>query len=221
MNKERIGQNITFVSGDMKPDRSWFHHTKHALYHRVAERALNKSSLLCFDFCVKLRLCYSINDDVTLRFFWFKFTIFYRTRNDTNLMWHGVLAEFLFGICIVVSCPGLVVTWCVCRGFLFLFCSFLVNFTNLSWKEFNRILIILIYWVELYYYLHFVVVVLFMFFVFVWFLGWGWGGALAFMKKTGVWGSILLTIYVLVYYILFFHFLQLWLLSLNVMCCGL
>ena len=41
------------------------------------------------------------------------------------------------------------------------------------------------------------------------------------MKKTGVWGSILLTIYVLVYYILFFHFLQLWLLSLNVMCCGL
>ena len=37
------------------------------------------------------------------------------------------------------------------------------------------------------------------------------------MKKTGVWGSI----YVLVYYILFFHFLQLWLLSLNMMCCGL
>ena len=58
-------------------------------------------------------------------------------------------------------------------------------------------------------------------FVFVWFLGWGLGDALAFMKKTGVWGSILLTIYVLVYYILFFHFLQLWLLSLNVMCCGL
>ena len=58
-------------------------------------------------------------------------------------------------------------------------------------------------------------------FVFVWFLGWWWGCALAFMKKTGVWGSILLTIYVLVYYILFFHFLQLWLLSLNVMCCGL
>ena len=52
---------------------------------------------------------------------------------------------------------------------------------------------------------------------------WGWvgGGALAFMKKTGVWSSILLTIYVLVYNILFFHFLQLWLLSLNVMCCGL
>ena len=31
-----------------------------------------------------------------------------------------------------------------------LFCSFLVNFSNLSRKEFN---IILIYWVELYYYL--------------------------------------------------------------------
>ena len=51
--------------------------------------------------------------------------------------------------------------------------------------------------------------------------GGGLGGALAFMKKTGVWGSILLTAYVLVYYILFFHFLQLWFLSLNVMCCGL
>ena len=103
MNKERrIGQNITFVSGDMEPDGSWFRHTKRALYHRVAERALNKSSLLCFDFFVKLRLCYSINDDVTLRFFWFKFAI-YRTRNDTNLMRHGVLAECLFGIFIVAS----------------------------------------------------------------------------------------------------------------------
>ena len=62
-----------------------------------------------------------------------------------------------------------------------------------------------------------------MFFVLFLFGSWGGvgGGALAFMKKTGVWGSILLTIYVLVYYILFFHFLQLWLLSLNVMCCGL
>ena len=38
-------------------------------YHCVAEHVLKKSSLLCFDFCVKLRLCYSINDDVTLRFF--------------------------------------------------------------------------------------------------------------------------------------------------------
>ena len=104
MNKERrIGQNITFVSGDMEPDGNWFRHTKCALYHRVAERALNKSSQLCFDFCVKLRLYYSINDDVTLRFFWFKFTIFFRIRNDTNLMQHGVLAEFLFGIFIVVS----------------------------------------------------------------------------------------------------------------------
>ena len=65
-------------------DGSWFCHTKRAFYHRVAERALNKSSLLCFVFCVKLRLCYSINDDVTLRFFWFQFAIFYRTRNDTK-----------------------------------------------------------------------------------------------------------------------------------------
>ena len=57
MNKERrIGQNITFVSGDMEPDGSWFCHRKRALYHRIAERALNKSSLLYFDFCVKLRL---------------------------------------------------------------------------------------------------------------------------------------------------------------------
>ena len=92
-----------FDSGDMELDGSRFRHTKRVLYHHVAEHVLNKSSLLCFDFCVKLRLCYSINDDVTLRFFWFKFTIFYRTRNDTNLMQHGVLAEFLFGICIVVS----------------------------------------------------------------------------------------------------------------------
>ena len=113
-------------------------------------------------------------------------------------------------------------TWCACRVFLFLFCSFLVNFTNLSWKQFNIILIISIYWVELYYYLHCLFFLIRVFcFVFVWFLGWGWEGALAFIKKTGVWGSILLTIYVLVYYILFFHFLQLWLLSLNVMCCGL
>ena len=104
MNKERrIGQNITFISGDMELDGNWFCHTKRALYHRVAERVLNKSSLICFDFCVKLRLCYSINDDVTLRFFWFKYAIFYRTRNDTNLTRHGALAEFLFGIFIVVS----------------------------------------------------------------------------------------------------------------------
>ena len=91
-----------FVSGDMELDGSWFHHIKRALYHRVAERALNKSSILCFDFCVKLRLC-CINDDVTLRFFWFKFATYYRTRNDTNLTRHGVLAKFLFGIFIVVS----------------------------------------------------------------------------------------------------------------------
>ena len=117
---------------------------------------------------------------------------------------------------------------CLQRGFLFLFCSFLVNFTNLSWKEFNIILILSIYWVEL---------LLGFFFFSCFFLsysclfcfclvpgvGVGRWGTLAFMKKTGVWGRIILTIYVLVYYILFFHFLQvqLWLLSLNVMCCGL
>ena len=57
MNKERrIGQNRMFVSGDMEPDGSWFRQTKRALYHHVAERALNKSSLLFFYFCVKLRL---------------------------------------------------------------------------------------------------------------------------------------------------------------------
>ena len=79
---------------------------------------------------------------------------------------------------------------------------------------------ILIYWVELYYYLRCFFVFSYSCFLFgSW--GGGGGGVLAFMKKTGVWGSILLTTYVLVYYILFFHFLQLWLLSLNVMCCGL
>ena len=147
MNKERrIGQNIMFVSGDMEPDGSWFRHTKRVLYHHVAESALNKSSLLCFDFCVKLRLCYSINDDVTLRFFWFKFTIFFRIRNDANLTRHGVLAVFVWNFYCCFFCPVLVVTWCACRV-CFCFCSvhFLVNFTNLSWKEFN---IILIYWVD-------------------------------------------------------------------------
>ena len=206
MNKERrIGQNITFVSGDMEPGGSWFRHTKRALYHRVAERALNKSSLLCFDFCVKLRLCYSINDDETLRFFWFKFTIFFRIRNDTNLTWHMVCLQSFcleFVLLFLLSCFS---SDMVClQSFLFLLCSFLVNFTNLSWKEFNIILIILIYWVELYYYLRFFIfyfIILFNSCVFVvvfcflfWFLGWGLGGTLAFMKKTGVWSSILLTI---------------------------
>ena len=76
-------------------------------------------------------------------------------------------------------------TWYACRGFLFLFCSFLVNFTNLSGKEFN--IIISIYRVELYYYL--CCFFLFMFFVLFLFGSWGGGGgggALAFMKKTGV-----------------------------------
>ena len=221
MNKERrIGQNITFVSGDMEPDRSWFRHTKRALHHRVAECALNKSSLLCFDFCVKLRLCYSINDDVTLGFFWFKFAIFYQTRNDTNLTQHGVLAEFLLGnFYCCFFCPVLVVTWCACRVF---FVSVLFIFSKLYSFKLERIqhninvpsrTVLLL---ALFFLIH-----VFLFCFFVWFLGWGWGGALAFIKKTGVWGSILLTIYVLVYYILFVHCLQLWLLSLNAMCCGL
>ena len=174
---EKNGQNIMFVSGDMEPDRSWFRHTKHALYHRVAERALNKSSLLCFDFCVKLRLCYSINDDVTLRFFSFKFAIFYRTRNDRT--WHGVLAVLVWNFYCCFFCPVLVVTWCACSVLFFvLLCSFLVNFTNLSWKEFNIILIIIIsiHWIKLYYYLcccFFIFLIHVFCFVFVWFLGWG------------------------------------------------
>ena len=49
---------------------------------------------------------------------------------------------------------------------------------------------------ELYYYLRVFFLIHVFCFVFVWFLRWGWGGALAFMKKTGVWGSILLTIYI-------------------------
>ena len=65
MNKERgIGQNITFISGDMELDgidsvtQNMCCTCKH--YRHVAECALKKSSLLCFDFCVKLRLGYSI-----------------------------------------------------------------------------------------------------------------------------------------------------------------
>ena len=40
-------------------------------YHCVAEHVLKKSSRLCFDLCVKRteRLCCSIIDNVTLRFF--------------------------------------------------------------------------------------------------------------------------------------------------------
>ena len=75
--------------------------------------------------------------------------------------------------------------WCDCRGFLFLFCSFLVNFTNLSWKQFN---IILIYWVELYCYLRVYFLFFYSCFLFCFCLvpGVGVGGALAFMKKTGL-----------------------------------
>ena len=113
---------------------------------------------------------YSINDDVTLRFFWFKFTIFYRTRNDNNATWCACRV-FVWNLYCCFFCPVLVVTWCACRDFLFLFCSFLVNFTNLSWKQFN---IILIYWVERYYYLRFFFFLIHVFcFAFVWFLGWG------------------------------------------------
>ena len=97
-------------------------------------------------------------------------------------------------------------TWCACRGFWFLFCSFLVNFTNLL----SRTVLLL----ALFYFI-------FLFMFFVLFGSWGGGGGRISIHEKGVWGSILLTIYVLVYYILLFHFLQLWLLSLNVMCCGL
>ena len=63
------------------------------------------------------------------------------------------------------------------QRFFVLFCSFLVNFINISWKEFNIILIILIYRVELYYYLRcFFVFSYFMFFVLFLFGSWGGGG---------------------------------------------
>ena len=125
----------------------------------------------------------------------------------------------------LLFCPVLVVTWCACRVFvLFLFCSFLVNFTNLSWKEFNIILIILIYWVELYYYLHCFFVFFLCIFLFCFCLvpGVGVVGCVSIHEKDrGLRQHTINYIYVLVYYISFFHFLQLWLLSLNVMCCGL
>ena len=60
-----------------------------------------------------------------------------------------VCLQFLFGIFIVVSSvlfsDDMV---CLQRFFVFvlvLFFFFIVNFTNLSWKEFNKILIISIY----------------------------------------------------------------------------
>ena len=61
--------------------------------------------------------------------------------------------------------------------FLVLFCSFLVNFTNLSWKEFN-INNINILSIELYYYF-FSFFFLFIFFFFLFFFSfffWGGGG---------------------------------------------
>ena len=47
-------------------------------------------------------------------------------------MRHGVPAVFVWNFYCCFFCPVLVVTWCACKGFLFLICSFLVNFTNLS-----------------------------------------------------------------------------------------
>ena len=53
-------------------------------------------------------------------------------------------------------------------------------------------------------------------------VGGGWGCISIHEKDRGLrQHTINYIIYVLVYYILFFHFLQLWLPSLNVMCCGL
>ena len=100
---------------------------------------------------------------------------------------------------------------CLQTFFVFVFfIYFLVNFTNLSWKEFN---IISIYWVELY---------LFCFFLCMFFVLFLFGSCFCLFsiheKDRGLRQH---TIYVQVYYILFFHFLQLWLLSLNAMCCGL
>ena len=72
-----------------------------------------------------------------------------------------------------------------------------------------------------------------MFFVLFLFGSWGWGGGWGCIsiheKDRGLRQHTINYIYVLVYYILFFHFPQLWLLSLNVMwllslnvmCCGL
>ena len=52
-------------------------------------------------------------------------------------------------------------TWCACRGFWFLFCSFLVNFTNLL----SRTVLLL----ALFYFI-------FLFMFFVLFGSWGGGG---------------------------------------------
>ena len=101
----------------------------------------------------------------------------------------------------------------VCLQSFFVLLIFLVNFTNLSWKEFN-IILISIYWVELYLFCF----LLFMFLFGSWGGGGGGGGISIHEEDRGLRQPI---IYVLVYYILFFHFLQLWFLSLNVMCCGL
>ena len=55
---------------------------------------------------------------------------------------------------------------------MFLFCSFLVNFTNLSWKEFNINNINILSRLELYYYVR----CFFLFMFFVLFLFGSWGG---------------------------------------------
>ena len=76
-------------------------------------------------------------------------------------------------------------TWCACRVFfvfvLFIF-SFLVNFTNLtlSWKEFNIILIIVIYSNRTVLLLAF----FFLFMFFVLFLFGSWGGGRGVHKHS-------------------------------------
>ena len=74
---------------------------------------------------------------------------------------------------------------CLQRFFVFVLFIFSVNFTNLSWKEFNIILIISIYWVELYLFCFF----LFMFFVLFLFGSWGGvggGGCISIHEKDRI-----------------------------------
>ena len=74
-----------------------------------------------------------------------------------------------------------------------LFCSFLVNFTNLSWKEFNinninilsRIVLLLVFCFFVFSYSCFFVF-FFCFCLFVWFLGWGGGGISIHEKDRGL-----------------------------------
>ena len=70
---------------------------------------------------------------------------------------------------------------CLQRFFVFVLFIFLVNFTNLSGNEFNIILIILIYWVELYYYLRFYLFIFYSCFLFC--LVPGVGGCISIHEK--------------------------------------